>query len=163
VHPYIVPHSNRSPTKSTITLTYIRPSSLPMMIFQVEFHRLSFNCGQNDFFELLIHKTIQTPFSSYPNLNPLTNAIGTLCDNFLAERDIEQKIFRSYSFTPFGHSYVGSFSLTSVRVSWEENYTLFGYVSFQRWCWLRTKNKNDGGLLLTPHSLHLFSPTSFFY
>lgn len=66
VHPYIFPHSTLSPTKYTITLTYIWSHSLPMMIFQVEFHGLSFNCGQNDFFELLIHKTIQSPFLVTP-------------------------------------------------------------------------------------------------
>jgi len=65
-HPYIVPHSTLSPTKYTITLTNIRSRSLPMMIFQVEFQGLSFNCGQNDFFELLIHKTIKSPFLVTP-------------------------------------------------------------------------------------------------
>jgi hypothetical protein len=141
----MVPHSTLSPTKYTITLIYIKPHSLPIMKFQVDFHGLSFNCGQNNFFELLIHKTIQSSFLVTPTWTPYST-IGALCDNFLAERDIEQKIFRSYSFTPFGHSYVGSFSLTLVRVSWEENYTLFGHVLFQRWWWLRAKNKNEGGI-----------------
>lgn len=93
----------------------MRPCTIPIMKFQVEFYGLSFNCGQSNFFKLLIHKTIKSPFLVTPTATPY-NTIGTLCDNFLAERDIEQKIFKSYSFIPFGHSYAGSFSLTLVRV-----------------------------------------------
>jgi hypothetical protein len=93
-------HIHRSPLKPFPNLTYhnpnihtsLRPCRLLIMKFQVEFHRPSFNCGQNVFFKHLVQKTKQPPFLVTPSWT-LHNTIGTSCDTSLAERDEEQKIF----------------------------------------------------------------------